>query len=225
MNVPYLNRYRHGEFLQYLKDILQLLGGQDVAALQLTAQHDALRPKVAAIDAAFKQEQGSDITQQLMVLDDQRDDALTGLRSVINGYQYHYEEATGNAAKALLDHMDGHGTNIQRLGYQEETAVLDSIIADWEGHAQLRAAVTTLNLTAWLNHLKTANSEFATQYLARVEERAANPIEDIPQFRKEATTLYRTLIAHIRRTAGPYNKNSNRISLYRMRYNTPKPPP
>jgi len=42
MNVPYLNRYRHGEFLQCLKDLLQLLGGQDVAVFQLTAQRDAL---------------------------------------------------------------------------------------------------------------------------------------------------------------------------------------
>ena len=224
MNVPYLNRYRHGEILQYFKDILQLLGEQDIAALQLTAQHDALQPQVAAIDAAFKQSQGSDITQELITLDDERDNTLTGLRAVINGYQYHFEEATSNAAKALLSNVDNHGTNIQRLSYQEQTAVLDSIIADWEGQAELTAAVGTLNLTAWLAHLKTTNSNFATRYLARVEEQAANPTGDIPQLREEATASYRALIAHIEAhatlgTAAEHSTLLEQISVLAGQYN------
>ncbi len=168
-----------------------------MAALQLTAQHDALQPQVAAIDAALKQGQGSDITQELITLDDERDNTLTGPRAVINGHQYHFEQATSNAAKALLSNVDNHGTNIQRSSYQEQTAVLDGIIADREGQAELTAAVGTLNLTAWLAHLRTTNGSFATRYLARGEEQAANPTGDIPQLREEATAPYRALIAHV----------------------------
>ncbi len=224
MNAPYLNRYRHGEFLQYLKDILQLLGEQDIAALQLTTQHDALQPQVAAIDAAFKQSQGSEITQELITLDEQRDNALTGLRAVINGYQYHFEQATSNAAKALLNNIDNHGNNIQRLSYQEQTAVLNSIIADWEGQTELTAAVTALNLTTWLDYLKTTNSSFATRYLSRVEEQAANATGDIPELREQATTSYRALIAHIKAhatlaTAPQHSTLLEQISVLAGQYN------
>ncbi len=197
MNVPFLNRYRHGEFLQYLKDVSQLLGEQDMAALQLTAQYDALQPVVASIDTAFKQSQASEITTELTNLDDQRDKALTGLRSVINGYQYHYQETIVNAASVLQANIDQHGNNIQRLSYQEETVVLSSIIADWQGDKELIEAVKNLNLDKWLTHLQTTNTSFATRYLARVEQQAANPSEDIPTFREEATTAYRDLVAHL----------------------------
>ncbi|WP_103070345.1 DUF6261 family protein [Aquimarina sediminis] len=197
MNVPFLNRYRHGEFLQYVKDVSQLLSEQDMTALQLTAQYDALQPQVAAIDTAFKQNQASEITTELTALDNQRDDALTGLRSVINGYSYHYEQRIKDAAAALMANIDQHGPNVQRLSYQEETAVIDSITDDWQDLAELSQAVADLNLGKWLTHLQTTNASFATRYLARVERQAANPGENIPKLREAATASYRSLIAHL----------------------------
>lgn len=197
MNVPFLNRYRHGEFLQYVKDVSQLLNEQDMAVLQITTQYDALRPQLAAIDTAFKQSLASGITPELTALDNQRDDALTGLRSVLNGYGYHYEQTLKDTATALLANIDQHGTNIQRLSYQEETAVIDSILKDWQNQTELSQAVTTLNLGKWLHHLQAANTGFATRYLARVEQQAANPTEDIPKLREAATASYRNLMAHL----------------------------
>jgi hypothetical protein len=213
MNVPYLNRYRNGEFLQYTKDVLQLLDEQDIVALNLTTQYNALQPQVTAIDTVFKQSQASDITQELITLDTQRDDALSGLRSVINGYQYHYQETIASAASVLLANIDQHGTNIQRLSYQEETAVLDSIITDWQNKVVLNQAVTILNLEKWLTHLQSVNRSFTTQYLARVEQQAANPNKDIPKLRETATIAYRNLIAHIQAHATLNSTSKHNILL------------
>ena len=48
---PYLTRYRHGEYLQYMKDVLELVKAQDVDALLLTEPTQSLTLKTAKIEA------------------------------------------------------------------------------------------------------------------------------------------------------------------------------
>lgn len=224
MNIPFLNRYRNGEFLQYLKDVLQLLSEQDINALLLAQQYNTLQPLVASIDAVFKQNQGSIITQDLVTLDEQRDKAFTGLRYVIIGYQQHYDTVLVNAANALFNNITKHGDNIQRLSYQEETAVLDSIINDWKNETELKNAVTKLKLQDWLMHLNTVNKDFTTRYLARVEEQASTPAQNVIDLRADTTNAYRELIAHINAhatlgTKGAYRTLQEQINVLAGQYN------
>jgi len=222
MNVPYLNRYRNGEYLQYMKDVLQLTN--DAAIDNLTPLTTTLSPLVASIDAAFQQSQGSVLTQDIITLDQRRDQAIVGLRSVTEGYKSHYDTAVVNAATTLHNNIASHGSKIQQLSYQEETAVLDSIITDWETESELQAAITVLNLTDWLAELKNANTAFVTKYLERVEETAANPSENIPIIRGQATEAYRNLIAHIDAhttlaTAEGYSILQSQLSVLAGQYN------
>ena len=152
MNIPYLNRYRNGEYLQYMKDVLQLVNDANLDTL--TVQVGALSPIVDNIDAAFQQSQGSTLTQEIINLDERRDRAIVGLRSTTDGYTYHHDTAKATAATALNANIASHGNTIQRLSYQEETAVLDSIIADWETDSELTAAVATLDLGDWVSRVK-----------------------------------------------------------------------
>ncbi|MCD9637431.1 DUF6261 family protein, partial [Tenacibaculum maritimum] len=62
------------------------------------------------------------------------------------------------------------------------------------------------------------------RYLARVEEQAANPTENILEFRTEATNMYRELIAHINAhqtlgTKGAYSTLQEQISVLAKQYN------
>ncbi|WP_417785974.1 hypothetical protein [Tenacibaculum sp.] len=66
MNSPYLNRYRNGEYLQYMKDILQLVNLQDVDALALTNPTNELTTIVNRIDSLYQQVQGSSLTQEII---------------------------------------------------------------------------------------------------------------------------------------------------------------
>ncbi|OED35689.1 hypothetical protein AB832_06225 [Flavobacteriaceae bacterium (ex Bugula neritina AB1)] len=197
MNTPYLNRYRNGEYLQYMKDILELLAKQDIDALSLTNQKNALEAIINTIDTSFQQAQGSAITQEIIALDERRDRAIIGFRSVIDGYTYHFQNNMATAAKALITNISSHGDSIPRMSYQEETAILNSIVKDMETEGELSQAITTLNLGSWLAELKTANQNFTSKYLERVGEAAANQSADIPQLRGNATEAYRTLITHI----------------------------
>jgi len=197
MNTPYLNRYRNGEYLQYMTDISELLSKQDLEALQLISKKAILDAIVVKIDAAFKQSPGSGLTQEVTALDDRRDRAIVGLRSITDSYKYHFDINIVGAASVLNDNIVSHGDNIQRLSYQEETAVINSIVKDWETEDDLKEAVSTLNLDNWLTELKNSNITFSSKYLDRVGESALNPSVDIPELRRQATDAYRTLVTHI----------------------------
>ncbi|MEW7279896.1 DUF6261 family protein [Aquimarina sp. 2201CG1-2-11] len=197
MTTPYLNRYRNSEYLQYMKDILELVNKQDVEELRLTHQKNELVPLVDAINDVFLQAQGSDITKEITALDERRDRAIVGIKTVSEAFTYHFERDVAEAANTVLTTINAHGNNIYRASYQEETALLDSIIKDFETAPNVKSSIMTLGLTKWVLELKNANTAFADKYLARVGETAANPSANILELRKQTTQSYRTLVDHV----------------------------
>jgi hypothetical protein len=197
MNRPMLDRYRNSEFLQYMKDVLELVNLQDVDTLQLTTQRDAMQAVTSQMDNLFQQEQSSGITQELIDLDTRRDRAFMGIKGLLETHQYHYEDAMQSAARSLLYNLNTYGTNIPRLNYQAETAVIDSMLSDWSTEPELATATTTLRMTDWIAELATANEVFNDRYLARISEAAANPAVSFTTIRDEGADTYRVLVAHI----------------------------
>ncbi|CAL2105567.1 conserved hypothetical protein [Tenacibaculum sp. 190524A02b] len=196
-NSPYLSRYRNGEYLQYMKDILKLLDLKDLETLKLTNPTNTLREAVVAINDVFQQEKGSDITLEIKAFDDRRDKAITGLKTTVNGLSYHFDPVTANAAQSIVKNIELYGSNIARRSYQEETIILSSIVEDLETKAELIAAVTTLELASWVEELKIANEDCANKYIERVGEAAANPSANNPELKFDATLAYRSLLKHI----------------------------
>ncbi len=224
MNTPYFTRYRHGEFLQYLVDVLTIVDKEDLNALLLQPQRDQLQTLTDQIDDLFNRSQASAITQQLIALDDRRDRAIVGIRAYIESYQYHFDPALVTASTALRNDLNRHGNNIPRLSYQEETIVLSKIIEDWSTTTELTNAVTALNLGNWITELQDANTAFAESYIDRVTETSANPTTTIIGLRIEAITAYRALLAHIQAhatlgTNAIYDELDNQISTLAGQYN------
>ncbi|AXG72436.1 hypothetical protein KORDIASMS9_04710 [Kordia sp. SMS9] len=197
METPNFSRYRNSEFLQYVKDVLELVNAQDVVNLQLTTPRDNLQAVVDQMDNLFQQEQSSGITQELIDLDERRDKAFMGLKGLLESHQHHYEEAKQLAARSLLYNLNSFGDNIPRLNYQAETAVIDSMLADWSTESILTAAVTTLGIADWVTELTAANQAFNDRFLARISESAANPALSFTTMRDNSAAVYRQLTAHI----------------------------
>ena len=197
MEKPTLDRFRNSEFLQYMKDVLELVNTNDVDALQVTTQRDALATLTNQMDDLFQQEQSSGITQELIDLDARRDKAFMGIKANLEAYNYHYDDRMESAARSLLFNLNNYGTNIPRMNYQAETAVIDSMLSDWETETNLINAVTTTGLTDWIAELKAGNEAFNARYLARVSESAANPATSFTSVREVATNAYKVLTAHV----------------------------
>lgn len=197
MNTPYLYQYRNGEFIQYMTDVLGFLEPHDVQVLQLAEQQSALAAVVAKLDAAYKEPLNSELTSEIAALDECRDNAFRGLKGATENALRHFNPAVATAAKLLQRNLSAHGDNVPALGYTEETTVLRSLVEDWENKADLKAAVTTVNLGDWLQELKTTNEAFSKLYRERVNQDSQNATPPVSSFRKEAIEAYRNLFTHI----------------------------
>lgn len=86
-----------------------------------------------------------------------------------------------------------YGSGIARLNYQAETATVNNLLRDWENKPDLADAITTFNLTSWVNELKAANEEFNTKYLLRTQEYGDASPETIKTKRDETNIAYYAL--------------------------------
>jgi|GEM_PF-1857610 len=218
-----LEKYRNGECLQYLTDVLKIITEENAKALSVVEQQALLKSAVEDFRKKFQPLAGSEITPEITVLDKRRDDALKGIRLMIQAYTYHKEEKIKQQAAHLNHHLEGYGNRIDRLRYQLETATITGLLKDWD--AEYKAAIAALNLSYWVEELRSANTLFSSKYIARVQEQATIETGVIPQIRGEAIQRYRALIKYLEAYGliAPSKLNHkilNEIYALAIKYNT-----
>lgn len=181
---------RNGEYLQFMEDFTSIVDVNSPATLNVDAQNTALKAKEIELQALFKVDQKNEITDELVLIDQRRDDAINGITSIVNGYLYHFDPLLKNAANALNDNLKIYGSGIARQNLMAETATVNSIVGDWENKPALTAAMGTLDLVGWKNELKAANTLFNQKYLARTQEYGAASPENLKLKRDETNVVY-----------------------------------
>lgn len=193
MNFIDLPKLRNAEYLQYVKDFSGIIALNNPATLQIDAKLSTFNTKISELENLYKKALANDKTQDLLLLDERRDNAINGIYYFLMGHSYHFEADKKQKAQLLLDNMALYGSGIARLNYQAETATLNNLIRDWENKPELIDAVASFNLSAWINEMKTANDLFNTTYLSRTQEYGdANP-ETIKSKREEVNAAYYAL--------------------------------
>lgn len=193
MNAIELKLLRNAEYLQYVKDYLAIINLNTPEQLGIDAKLAILSTKATELEALYKKALASDKTQELLMLDERRDDALNGIYYFLLGYTYYFQADQQQKARLLLTNMELYGSGISRLNYQAETATVNNLIRDWENKPELADAITSFNLSSWVNELKTANEEFNTKYLLRTQEYGDASPETIRTKREETNTAYYAL--------------------------------
>jgi len=185
-----LQKLRHSEFLQFVTNFSELVDNNNPSELNVLKQHNDFKVAIGVFEPLFKKERVNAITQQLILLDERRDKAGTGLFTVINGYLYHYDAAVAGAAKLLADSLQIFGSGVARQNYTAETATIRKIVTNWESKPELTAALAFLGLTEWENELKSANQTFDRKYLERIEDVGAETTDTLKQKREETMVVY-----------------------------------
>ena len=188
-----LAKLRHAEYLQFSKDVLQLLQSNNPAGLSVQGQYYAFQSITTEIESLFAQNQANEITEQIESLDKRRDDAIVGLVITVEGLSYHFNLAKRQAAMRLMHHLSLFGGAIARQNYNAETASIDKIVKDWNTQADLQSAITILDLADWKNELQAANNEFNQQYLSRTQQIGAESQETFKAKRLESANVYYAL--------------------------------
>lgn len=164
-----LGNYRNGEFLQFMKNVIAIYGNYDTAALGLQDRLELLTTSTTALDEVFMSATAHELTPELQILDQRRDKALMGIKLLLESLAYREEDAIVKAAQILHSNYLSHGDRIDKLSYQQETAVIDALLHDWTTAPNLMAAITTVNVGSWVSLLEQLNTAFNTQYIARAQ--------------------------------------------------------
>ena len=164
MNAIELKLLLNAEYLQYVKDYLGIINLNTPKQLGIDTKLTTLTTKTTELEALYKKALASDKTQELLLLDERRDDAVNGIYYFLLGYTYHFEDDKQQKAQLLLTNMELYGSGITRLNYQAETATVNNLLRDWENKPDLADAITSFNISAWVNELKIVNEEFTIPY-------------------------------------------------------------
>lgn len=185
-----LSLYRKAEFISFVKDYLTVLDKYDTTTV--AEKVTALKEAYKSITDDYQQPISSDYTASIQELDRKRDACLVGIRTVLNGYAFHYDTELRAAANAILKSMDKYGKNIQRMDYRSQTVILENLIQDWDA-PEFKTHLKNLYLEDWAKQMKTDNEAFAALRQARSEERAANVSESMEVHRPAVIEAYRAL--------------------------------
>lgn len=190
INSIHLASLRNAEYLQFITDIVILTQKHDPETLLIQQPFEALQVKQHELENLFKKQQSSELTEEIELLDKERDQALQGISNVIKGYVNHYDVGIQKASEVLQEHLKNYGEQIIKQSYQAETATLHNIISDWEENETLEQALASLNLTYWKDYLKEKNTTFSEKYIDRTQEYGQASPENIKLKRNETNEAY-----------------------------------
>ena len=218
INAIELAKLRHGEFLQFVTNFSELVENNNPSILNVLKQHNDFKVAIGIFEPLFKKERVNAFTHQLILLDERRDKAGTGLFTVINGFLYHYDGTVTRAAKLLSDSLQIFGSGITRQNYTAETATIKKIVTNWESKPELTAALVLLGLTEWKNELKSANQTFDLKYVERIEDEGADTTDTLKEKREETMVVYYELKKYLDANAvlhntPDYEKTINKLNV------------
>jgi hypothetical protein len=217
--------YRNGEYLQFMKNVTDIYKKYDTDALSLTARVQTLDESTHNMNEVFMSATAHELTPELQLLDQRRDQALIGIRLYLECMTYKEQDDIIKAAKLLQANYFSHGNRIEKLSYQQETAVADALLNDWATTPSLVEAQNLLKITDWVSTLKDLNTQFNAQYISRAQTTIKpGQIEDKRSLMRQAyedlvldtvsysriaaeKTLYLAIIDGVNGLIGDYNQS------------------
>lgn len=221
----YLTRLRNGEFIQFHKQTLAFVFSANPEQLGISDQYKALEKEWKELKQLFKKQKGSELTEEIELADALRDRLTIGSRTFFESFTYFNDPAKAEAGALLLSSMDKYGTGIARMNYQEESAVISSIINDWETDRDIKQALKLLKADEWREELKKSNEDFDILYRKRTEDFAEIPDETASALKKPVIEAYKALLSHITAHAtlaedkSPYERLIDLLNSHIDQYN------
>lgn len=192
-----LRKLRNSEFIQFFSNFFSILLKHRPAEIGIQEQLTPVVEDLEKIKTIHGNGKGSDISKELEDIDTRRDNCITGIQTVIEGYTYHYDDEMKEAAEILLSKINNYGPSIARQNYPTETSTLNSIAAAFTGEEKYMAALLKLTLTDWVVKMEEENVYFDQRYLDRVDESSKQSDDKIKELRKSTTENYYELRDHL----------------------------
>lgn len=223
-----LYRLRYSEFMQFIKDVLTIVGIYSPQALLVVDEYELLKSSHNQASELLTKESSNALSEELAALDDERDSLFQGLRLSVEAAMHHPEASTQDQARVLISYLDAHCKGVTRENYPSETHVLAQLNKDWTTESSLKNATAALNLTSWLAKLDAVNTMFETKYVNRTHDTSNVPQQSFKQKRDDTIMAYYALrdvinsYMVIKKGAAPFARACNDINLHIEKYNSLK---
>ncbi|MDR2469490.1 MAG: DUF6261 family protein [Tannerella sp.] len=187
-----LHSLHNEEHFNFMRVIIGLL---NVTAEDVKAFINVLIVTLTALltreEGALEKIRKSPLTDPIMIADELRDSIFRGLELLVEGFMHSAVEAEAAAAKEIQLIIDHYG-NVTKKAYNEESGLIYNFIQDLRERCQ--SALTTLNLTRWVNDLEEANAEFDNLMNRRFEKGAEQDSDSMREIRRSMDLTYQQLV-------------------------------
>lgn len=181
---------RNEEHLQFQNELKALVEQYGASKLGIDSQFNKYLILYSNEMSAINTIRKSATSDQLIAVDDERDEAFRGLSDSVKANLNHRNEIKREAATRLSILFNFYG-NIARKPYDEETASIFKLISELKG--SYSAYCTTLDLGEWIADLESKNNEFDALMKNRYSEGAAKFDIEMKATRVEIDTAVRSI--------------------------------
>jgi len=177
-----------------------------VVAKLLAVDTDALRLKKVALDLQgvlpylakiAAQELGNLKTLTLTTLDTTRDLLFDGLVDLAYAYEKMHVPAELDAVAQIQHFFTTHGRDISSANYLSESQRLNDMFTAYDNNSLVKAAAQTLHMVPYFELLRTANTQFVTEFNLRSDEEATAEKVDSKAIRAECDDKLNALFTAI----------------------------
>lgn len=190
-----LSYFRNNDHVQFMTDFITLVSNATPVALKIETVYPEFNEAYMALDKAFKVDGGSILTLPIVGADGLRDRFWSALGMRVRAALIGPVEAEVAAAEKIKRVYDLYG-NVRELSQTEESAALNSLVADLENEENTPLC-TTLGLTAWVTALKEQNALVQSLVQQRREEQAHKTSGDVKAAREAIDPIYEKIVARI----------------------------
>jgi len=160
------------EFIQFGYDLSSVITNANPVSLVINKQYLAYKSVIDSIQKVYQKSLSSPLTKTLLDLDTKRDNLFLGICFIVDGYAKSWLPEHVAFSKLINQSIKVHGRKFVRANYQSVSAILSSLIDNWQNDAQLKAAFVGLNLDSWCTELYNTNELFQKTHSERSEENA-----------------------------------------------------
>lgn len=190
----YCGRYSNSHHLQFQFNVYELVKAVDKQKLHLTDELLKIWADCLELETELNKQATATVqTEQMKVLDKQRDDLLTNLFGVVRAQLKSPVQAVRDAAKAL-DKALGVYAGIQFKAVDAETAEVRGLLKDLERFA---SEITALGLAPVTAQLKTVNDEFQQTYTARQAKAVDQKLPALIEVRPQTDAVFAAVCRYI----------------------------
>ncbi len=180
-----LQSLRNSEYSMFVNQNVAIATKYNLVDLHLKKSFDRVAAMMPDLEKIKAQELSNVLSNILRDLDNERDTLLKAMVAQTKAMSKLSLISIAPHVVVLNRFLDIHGRDIAKANYNAETERINNMLADYDAKADVIAAFAGLNLNILIDQLRTVNTQFATLFLQRTGEEAANEKVDSRAIRVE----------------------------------------